>query len=82
MGKWLVHKLYLLNSMKHPVEWTSNFNNLESLKLVDIFSEFALHCDLVFHNTPCILRLELCCTASERTYILHTVKLQVGVRLC
>jgi len=55
-------------------EWTSNFNNLQSLKLVDIFSEFALHCDLVFHNTPCISRLELCCTASERTYILHTAE--------
>lgn len=53
-------------------EWTSNFKNLQNLKLVDIFSEFPLHCDLVFHNTPCISRLELCCTASERTYILHT----------
>ena len=68
--------------MKHPEEWTSNFKNLQNLKLVDIFSEFALHCDLVFHNTPCISRLELCCTASERDYILHTVKSRVEARLC
>ena len=36
-----------LNSMKQPVNWTSSFNNLQNLKLIDIYSEILLLCDLI-----------------------------------
>ena len=40
-------KLPVIDSMKHFVNWTSSFKNLQNLKLIDIYSKLPLGCDLI-----------------------------------